>query len=163
MKKAIVEIGKKSFLVYEDGTVYNQRNHKLSHYKRPNGYIYVEVVVKEKEKRKKIALHRLVAQAFLPNPNNLPEVNHKDGNPLNNHVANLEWVTGSQNQYHSRYILKNESGFKNTPVYCKELKKSYSTTREAWRDTGVNYSHISECANGKRKTAGGYHWERVGD
>ena len=64
------------------------------------GYKKVELC-KDNEKRKSFKVHRLVAQAFIPNPNNKPEVNHIDGNKINNNIDNLEWVTSSENSIHA--------------------------------------------------------------
>lgn len=55
-------------------------------------------------------MHRAVTLAFLPNPNNLPEVNHKDGNKLNNHLSNLEWVSSKENQLHASFVLGKRIG-----------------------------------------------------
>ena len=145
--------------VDKDGNVYSKNTsgtHKLPKYKRKGGYEYVEATINGV--RKKIAVHRLVAKAFCDNPNNLPQVNHIDGNPSNNKADNLEWVSGSENQFHSRYVLGNVTGFKDTPVVCLDTGEEFVSTRDAWRKTGINYCHISECASGKRKTAGGYRW-----
>lgn len=68
-----------------------------------NGY-YTVALMKESEPRSHY-IHRLVAEHFIPNPQNLPEVNHKDGNKLNNQIENLEWVTDSQNKKHSHMYL----------------------------------------------------------
>ena len=65
----------------------------------PNGYIMVRLH-KDGEETNALA-HRLVAQAFIPNPDNLPEINHKDGNRANNQVSNLEWCTAQENTIHS--------------------------------------------------------------
>jgi hypothetical protein len=69
---------------------------------------------------KRFFLHRLVAQAFIPNPENKPFINHIDSNPLNNHISNLEWVTGSENMQHA---LKNKRMVKTASYYvtCHEL------------------------------------------
>ena len=64
-----------------------------------NQYLAVDLVIKDKRKMHKI--HRLVAMAFIPNPENKPQVNHKDGNKLNNHIDNLEWATAKENQQHA--------------------------------------------------------------
>lgn len=136
---------------------------KVMHHHSGREYPYVQFRRKNKgiTESKRIFCHRLVAELFLPNPDNLPQVNHIDGNKFNCHVSNLEWVSPGENQTHSRYVLNNVTGFEDTPIMCIETKKVYKSTRDAWRDTGVGYSHISESASGKRKTAGGFHWRYV--
>ena len=131
----------------------------LAKHKRKGGYEYVEVFINGA--KKKISVHRIVAKAFCENPNQHPQVNHIDGNPSNNRADNLEWVSGSDNQLHSRYVLGNETGFKDRPIICIDTGEEFISTRDAWRKTGINYSHISECASGKRKTAGGFKWGYV--
>lgn len=147
--------------VDQDGNVYKKTSSKLkplAKHKR-KGYEYVEI--SNNGVRKKYSVHRLVAMAFYENPNNFPQVNHIDGNPSNNKANNLEWVSGSDNQLHSRYILGKETGFKDKPVVCIDSGEEFISTRDAWRKTGINYSHICECARGKRKTAGGFKWGYV--
>ena len=89
------------YKVDENGNVFYVRNNKLL--KRmmfPSGYEYVHLC-NGKGKTKLFRVHRLVAETFIPNPNNLPEVNHKDGDKLNNNVKNLEWCTNLENMRHS--------------------------------------------------------------
>ncbi len=92
-----------------DETGVNIINIKTNHYvvigdqirdKKPTGYKYV-TLCNELYEWKRVSVHRLVALTYLPNPNNLPEVNHKDSNKSNNNVINLEWCTKSQNIQHS--------------------------------------------------------------
>ena len=148
--------GERLYYISSEGAVFSQHANPLSKCVDKDGYEYI--LVRHKGKHKKYLVHRLVAKAFLPNPDSLPQVNHIDGNKRNNSVSNLEWVTNSENQMHSRYVLGNQTGFNDTPVACVETGRVYRSTRDAWRDTGAGYSHISECVRGKRKTAGGYHW-----
>ena len=92
-----------------------------------DGYYETALLSKGKGKNqyKYIRTHRIVAQAFIPNPENKPEINHKDGNKLNNNVDNLEWVTSSENQLHAyRTGLQKVSGYAilgRKPIYCIEL------------------------------------------
>ena len=79
-----------------------EKNHRK--YKNSNGYVYVKLHVNGKCYNKRV--HRLVAITFIPNPENKNQVNHIDGNTLNNHVENLEWSDGSENTLHARRILK---------------------------------------------------------
>ena len=157
MKK--VELLDSQYFVDEKGNVLNKYGKKVFQYTDKDGYKYI--VLRRKGKRKKFLIHRLVAKSYLDNPLGHPQVNHIDGNKTNNDVSNLEWVSPGENQLHSRYVLNNVTGFADTPVMCLETGKVYRSTRDAWRDTGVGYSHISECAKGKRKTAGRFHWRYV--
>lgn len=150
----------RELLVSDCGSVFavtaNNLARPLAKFTR-KGYEYI--VINCGGKRKKFAVHRLVAQAFCRNQHNKPQVNHIDGDTMNNCASNLEWVDGSENQYHSRYVLGNQTGFKDRPVVCVETGETYISTRDAWRKTGVNYCHICECAKGKRKSAGGFRWQ----
>lgn len=124
-----------------------------------NGYLGV---VLHKKREKKLGLvHRLVAQAFIPNPENKSEVNHIDGDKANNVVVNLEWCTRTENDRHSRLVLGNICGEAPKRVICVETGKVYHSTGEAARQTGISQSAICCVANHKKryKTAGGYHWE----
>lgn len=134
---------------------------RKQNYLRPyeaNGYLKVSLIAKN-GKLKREYVHRLVALAFIDNPDNLPVVNHKDGNKNNNDVNNLEWVTRSYNVYHSYHVLNNKGCCK--PVLCVELDKVFESGAEAAKYLNLKSSTaISECCNNKRgkKTAGGYHW-----
>lgn len=94
----------KDYILYEDGRIYSN---KVNRFLRPTfdkkGYMVVSLT-NEKRKSKQYKLHRLLALSFIPNPNNLPQVNHKDGNKGNNSLNNLEWCDNSYNQLHSYKI-----------------------------------------------------------
>jgi len=158
-----IEVFGREYFISKNGALFNGRMEKLSTAIDRYGYEYIVLRMKEGKsvKRKKLFVHRAVATLFIENPGGKPQVNHIDGNKKNNSASNLEWVSSAENQTHSRYVLGNTTGFSDTPVRCVETGKQYRSTREAWRETGVGYSHISECAAGKRKTAGGFHWEAV--
>lgn len=156
MENGKVDILGRTYTVSELGDVFTPFGKRLSKRIR-KGYEYVEISVNKH--RRKYSVHRLVCIAFHENPDNLPQVNHIDGNTTNNRADNLEWVSSSRNQLHSRYVLGNRTGFKDTPVRCVETNEVYISTRDAWRKTGVNYCRISECVNKKRRSAGGFHWE----
>ena len=103
-KYQISNLGRVRSLIYKNnanGKIYS-RIKILKAFKDNKGYkrIYLKMW-----KRKNAQIHRLVAQAFIENPNNKPQINHKDKNKENNNVNNLEWVTNSENQLH-RYRFK---------------------------------------------------------
>lgn len=114
------------------------------------GYLFV-TLAKENEVRPK-RINRLVAEAFLPNPQNLEVVNHKDENKANNTVDNLEWCSV---EYNNRYTLAK-------PVLQFDLSgklvAEYQAISDASRGTGINLSNIAQCCMGKRHTAGKFIW-----
>ena len=100
MKTIIINNIETYYLISEDGKVYNLKTKRyLKGHLENTGYISVNLNINNKKKN--YALHRLVAQTFLENPDNLPIVNHKDGNKLNNDISNLEWCTYSENTKHA--------------------------------------------------------------
>lgn len=108
-------------------------------------------------------IHRLVAEAFIPNPENLPIINHKDENPLNNRADNLEWCTYSyNNSYNDLRIRAAEKFRKPVLQYSKDGKfiREWSHAREAADTLGLSKRAIYECCAGRSKSSGGYIWKR---
>ena len=120
---------------------------------------YTEIILSKSRKKKYFRLHRIVADAFIPNPANKPQINHKDRDKQNNTVANLEWVTGSENVLHTfatgRRVHKR-------PVlqYTRnmELVSSWDSIREAGRTLKIAENNINACCHGRFPTAGGFVW-----
>lgn len=119
---------------------------------------YKNVCLCKKGVQKTINVHRLVALVFIPNPQNLPCVNHKDENKTNNNVSNLEWCSYYYNNTYGQRLTK--SALKRSlPVRCIETGIIYSSAYAAQRETGIYQSGICNCCHGKAKTAGKFHWE----
>lgn len=130
--------------------------------KNRNGYLQVGLCKNGKMILKSV--HRLVAVAFIPNPNNYPQVNHINENKEDNRVDNLEWCTrkyntnyGTRNERISSKLTNHEK--KSKPVLCVETGVVYISAHEAERQTGVYHPNIIACCKGKYKTTGGYHWQ----
>lgn len=118
--------------------------------------VYNRVQLCGKEK----VVHRLVAQAFIPNPENKPEVNHIDGNKRNNHADNLEWVSHSENAIHSVYVLKKSPGdWSRKRVRCVETGEIFKSQVEAAKTYHTSQGAIGNSARKNRPRAGGFHWE----
>jgi hypothetical protein len=141
------------------GNVYSFKSNKnLSHSYNTYGYAHVGLV--KNGKHKVVMVHRLLAIAFIPNPNNLPVINHKDGNKLNNSIDNLEWCTRAYNNRHARENGLHRGGGLKKPIVAiigNEIVKEYSSGVEASKD-GYNPSSISSCINGKSKAHKGFIW-----
>ena len=127
---------------------------------------YQRVTLTKGKAKKHFLVHRLVAQAFIENPNNLPEVNHIDEDKMNNHVTNLEWCTRLYNANYGtaieRCALKRINNInRSKQVMCVETGVVYPSLSEAARQTGNRKSAIWCCCKGKHKTCGGLKWKYV--
>lgn len=129
---------------------------------RPGQQGYLVVRLTRNGRGKTVQIHRLVAKAFIPNPLNLPMINHIDGNKHNNKKSNLEWTTCSKNNIHALETgLRKPRG---NPIlqFTKngEFIAEYRSTCEAARKTGASRGMISHCINGWAKTGSGYVWKK---
>jgi hypothetical protein len=116
-----------------------------------NNKCYLQVGLRKQGKRKFYLIHRLVAEAFINNPQNLPQINHKDEDKTNNQVNNLEWCDC---QYNIDYSLSKQ-------VLCVEIDKIYTSAHQVEKELGFSNSNIRKCCRGKQKTCGGYTWRYV--
>ena len=116
---------------------------------------------------KPMQIHRLVAEAFLPNEHDYPEVNHKDENPKNNIVDNLEWCTRQYNvnYYFDRHrddVIRRKGKLKQIPIIQRtidgEFVRHWDNSRQIKKELNVSDWSVSECCRGNKKTAYGFIW-----
>ena len=144
------------YAITGDGRVWSYKRKKfLKPMLTMDGYHRVSLC--KEGKGKNYLIHRLVAEAYIPNPDNLPQVNHKDENKQNNCVSNLEWCDA---KYNANYGTRTERSNKkrSKPVYCEELDMVFYGARQAARELGLDNSNIIKCCKGKLKTTGGFHF-----
>lgn len=134
-------------LIYPDGSKKNKKGILKKYSNLKNGYLLCSL--NKNHKTKALLVHTIVAMAFIPNPYNKSQVNHKDGNKKNNKVENLEWVTPSENQLHSFHVLNAPRTF-SKPIYCPTLCISFKSRTEASCLLGVEADRISEVCIGRR-------------
>ncbi len=131
---------------------------------RPDGYISIYIGKRGSQKNRK--LHRIIAEAFIPNPNNYPEVNHKNEDKSDNRIENLEWCTREYNMSYGKYSLYK------VPLVDSSIKviqydmnwnfvRHYNSIREAARKTGFSKSAIQKCINKELQTVGCFIWRKV--
>lgn len=161
---------------FEDYKVSNFGNVK-SFKRSVNGYIlkpnkrgsYYSVYLIGADGAKNVSVHRLVATSFIPNPNNLPSINHINGDKLDNNVDNLEWCTYSQNTRHYYYVLLEGKLLRNKPVmqYSRTGKfiQRWDSIIDASNATGIDIDNIIHSCKRrhKRNTTKGFLWRFVGD
>ena len=126
---------------------------------------YLRVFLYKDGHVKMLKVHRLVSEAFIPNPNNLETVNHKDEVKTNNTVSNLEWMSRKDNiNYGTHNKRVAEALSKQVQMFDKktgELLATFPSTMEAERVTEIAQSNICSCCKGKLKSAHGYIWRYV--
>lgn len=153
------------FEKYEVSNLGKVRNIKsgrlLKSYLDKDGYL--KHCLSEHNKKKYLFLHRIIAIAFIDNPEEKSCVNHIDENKTNNDLSNLEWCTVKENNIHGTRIKRaSEKCFKK--VIQLDLNDNvlnvFESMTQAEQETGALASHISNCCNGKRKSAGGYKWRK---
>lgn len=137
------------------GVIYGEKYRVLTPYDNGHGYLYFKW--KSGKKKKSAYVHRLVANAFVENPNGYTEINHLDENKQNNAANNLEWTTHKLNCQHGtrndRIALKTRKA-----VICIETNKKYKSSKEAAKYNRILISALNNCLKGRAKTSGGYHW-----
>lgn len=166
--------GFEDYEIFENGDIY--KNNKKIRTFLNNGYLMVDLRRNGKAYHKRV--HILVAQHFIPNPDNLPQVNHKDGNKQNPDVNNLEWSTCSDNVKHAiriglnhnhiqdskhmdkmrQIMIDNNSLIVEQLDACGNVIAEYRNARQASKITGIYQTGIQRVCSGKRNTAGGYKW-----
>ncbi|MFV0535956.1 MAG: HNH endonuclease [Dysgonomonas sp.] len=149
----------------KSGVIKNFGGYKIKAFASNKGYMQVSL------SGKTLLLHRLIAEAFIPNPENKPQINHINGNKSDNRIENLEWATQSENISHAY-----KNGYKTAPfLNCRAEKNhlskavtqykngvkinDFGSIREASRITGVNSITISRVCKGAAGHAGGYMWK----
>lgn len=146
------------YVVTESGEVFNKHGRKLKPcLNTKTGYL--QLGLRLAGAYKTVRVHRLVAEAFVPNPAGLCEVNHIDGNKQNNIVANLEWTNKRGNALHAYRTGLRAMTAVSAYTMDGKLYKTFPSVKEAMAFCGVDYNAgISNCLRGKAKTAYGYIW-----
>lgn len=151
------------YIYYKNGRKQFYKGCLLSPVIGKRGYVIANL--NKNNKGNKVPIHRLVAKAFIPNPNNLSEVNHKDEDKTNNKVENLEWCDRKYNMNYGT-LLERAVANKSKGVCQYDLQgnliKEWSSATEAGRN-GYSRSVISDCIRGKCKTHKGYVWRYKDD
>ena len=166
------------YFVDDEGNVYSKKyHHTLNKYcelrkikpEENNGYLRVGLHKNNRQFQKNV--HRLVAETFIPNLDNKPQINHKNGMRNDNRVSNLEWVTSAENIKHAFKVLHRKGSLlgktgsthpcakKVLQIKGDKIIAEFGSIRDAERKTQIGCVNISYCCRGIQKTAGGYGWK----
>lgn len=163
-KKIYLDGIETNYSVSDAGEIRNDSTNYLLKPAIQQGYAHVTLYINKKGKRVKI--HRLVATAFIPNPENKPYVNHIDGMRSNNTIDNLEWVTASENTQHAvdtgLFLPTREKSVVQFSLDGERIA-TYPSTMEAGRATGSLPEKIVLCCQRKRQTHNGYQWRYLNE
>lgn len=176
--------GFEDYEIYENGNIRSLKSNKILKPRLDSKGNYLILGLYKDGKQYTKYVHRLVAENFIPNPQNKMEVNHINGNKTDNRVENLEWATRSENVKHAiitglnpirrNHMTKmNEKGnitnklAKSKPIIAIDLKtnkmKLFTSAKDAERKTGISRASIVQCIRGRYHTAGGYRWKYQND
>lgn len=148
------------YLVSDSGQVWSIRRRRAL---KPaiDKYGYEKVGLFDGHKLHTRTVHKLVAQAFIPNPHNLPSVNHINEVKTDNRVVNLEWVSIADNDNHgtrNERMANTKCRLPVEQIFPNGTTVRYKGVKDAYRKTGINRCCIAQCCKNIRKTAGGYKW-----
>ena len=161
--KSFVKIpGVSGYLINKKGEIFSEFKGEVMKPALRSGYHFV-VIMTDTGKRVNKMIHRLMAETFLPNPDNLPEIDHIDGNALNNNLDNLRWVTKKENQNNPITLSKLKLSAQDISKPVLQLKngvivKEYNSINEAAKMNLFSPIAICMVCKGKRKTHKGYMW-----
>lgn len=149
-------------ITFANGKVHRYKEYKMRQFIDRYGYAYINVSVNYRVRKAQV--HRIVALAFIPNPDNLPCINHKDEDKKNNNVDNLEWCTVYyNNHYNGRYERTKYPGHRCAAYRCDDgsLVGEFRSVTQAAKIIGINRTTIDRCLRGIHNTSGGYIWKSL--